>query len=447
MAARLFPGSCPPPLGALVQELQEWPEVWALRLGGSVARGQTDEFSDVEFYAACTSLPPVDRRRTFIALRKDRGTAFFVDEPALGGVLDTFQEAGCPVTLVFQEITTIEQGLAELLAASDLSREKEMVFGQEIRTGQILYDAHGLAAAWQAQAQRYPPRRQAEVRRGLERWQRQIALEWAATPDDPLWAAYRLQETWEWLVHGLCARHGHYYIGPKRALSYLAAFVERPALARLSESWSSPLSPRSLLALWQQMSAELVVQGQEESGLQVGTLEPVRGRYNLSRPRRSQVPLEKGQRQRRWEAQADLRLRDPQKETLLRAFRRGCDYLLEPLYIAARRGDATGFLYSQRKVLEALIQVLWPLQGWNGAAPFTWMPGMRPLRSLRWAPPALYDRLCPLWAGHFRQESLLEKRRQWLELWSELVPLIYQRFPEVDLEAEEHTLSQALSKD
>jgi hypothetical protein len=434
-------------LGDLVQELQEWPEVWALRLGGSVARGQADEFSDVEFYAACTSIPPLDRRRTFILRRKDRGTAFFVDEPALGGVLDTFQEAGCPVTLVFQEIGTIEQGIAELLAGSDLGREKEMVFGQEIRTGQILYDAHGLAATWQAQIQRYPARRQAAVRSGLERWQRHIALEWAATSDDPLWAAYRLQDTWEWLVHGLCARHGHYYIGPKRALSYLAAFVERPALARLSESWSNPLSPRSLLALWQQMSAEILAQGQEESQLQAGTLEPVREVDRLSRPRTSQAPLEKGQRQRRWGPPTDLRSQDPQRETLLAAFRRGCDYLIEPLYIAARRGDATGFLYCQKKVLEALIQVLWPLQGWHWAGPLTWMPGMRQLRSLRWAPPALYDRLCPLWAGRFHQESLMERQRQWLELWSELVPRIYQRFPEVDLKSEERTLFQAWSKD
>jgi hypothetical protein len=138
---------------------------------------------------------------------------------------------------------------------------------------------------------------------------------------------------------------------------------------------------------------------------------------------------------------------DPEQAALLRAFHRGCDCAAERLYVAAHRGDATGFLFYQQKTLEALAQVLWPLQGWTWPGALTRPPGTRPFRSLRPAPPALYDRLCGLWAGSYRREALREKRRQWLELWSELVPLIYQRYPTVDLRAGEQALDRALRED
>jgi len=240
--------------------------VQALELGGSVARGLADEFSDVELYAICDRIPPCSQRQAWIVAHRDPGTCFFTDEAALGGVVDTFRHGEQDVTVAFQEIRTVEQGVRALFTAADLDREQELAFGHELSETLVWYDPHGLVAFWKEQIRRYPAARRTQALAAARSWQEQLWTEEfpaAAARDDPLWYGYRLAETVASLVHSLCAFNEHYYVGPKRCFQHINQPDWQPPGwgLRLREMVEADVSAEVLQAHLRDLARELLEEG------------------------------------------------------------------------------------------------------------------------------------------------------------------------------------------
>jgi len=101
--------------------------------------------------------------------------------------------------------------------------------------------------------------------------------------------------------------------------------------------------------------------------------------------------------------------------------------------VALRRGDTGAFLHYQHQALEAYVRALWWLNRRPFPLPLTPATGTTGLRTLRLAPPRVYERLCLVLSPGPVATHGQAKRQQWLELWREMGPLIHQEFPAADL--------------
>ena len=220
------------------------PGVRAIALGGSFARGNADEASDLDV--------GIYYRRGELDLESLRSVAEQLD-PAGGREAVTapgdwgpwidggawLTVGGRRVDLLYRDVERVQSVIGECLAGrftSDYQPGHPHAFHShtylaEVALGRVLRDLDGALAALKAKATPYPPRlRTAIVDRFL--WEARFALDSVAKPaqrGETWYAAGALFRSVACLVQVLFALNARYFLNEKGALREVETFDLRPA--------------------------------------------------------------------------------------------------------------------------------------------------------------------------------------------------------------------------
>lgn len=179
-------------------------------LGGSLAAGRADAYSDLDLYVVTARALPQPVRRERLRTLADPRTVPFWDQPVrTGGLADTCRVAGTDVTVCYRRAAEVEQMVSELLAGSLSDPSHEAAYGHELSQAEVLSDPLGLATGWRQRLSRYPADRgtllAAELTRRL-----------VGAGRRPERATELLAPVVAWSLHRLCAAHRIWFPGSKR---------------------------------------------------------------------------------------------------------------------------------------------------------------------------------------------------------------------------------------
>jgi hypothetical protein len=131
------------------------PKVGAVIVGGSVARGYADQYSDVEMGVFWADLPTAEELRA--AMERSRGTAGELD-PYDADREDVWYEEygvdGLKVDLRHMPVARMSQVLTDVIERGDLSEERQQIISA-MQHGVALHGASRIEG-WQARAAHYP---------------------------------------------------------------------------------------------------------------------------------------------------------------------------------------------------------------------------------------------------------------------------------------------------
>lgn len=188
------------------------PQPPVVLLGGSVAAGRADRYSDLDLFFIGRQVPAPAERQAWLATLRDAGSVAWLDQVvSTGGWADTCRVGGRDVTVTWRATADLEAGLRAVVAATELDPEHEIAYAHEPLQAEVLLDPWGVVPAWRASLRPYPPARAEAVRR------RAAGYLAAAVEADDAAAAGRLCGAAVARLHAACAAAGCYWPGPKRA--------------------------------------------------------------------------------------------------------------------------------------------------------------------------------------------------------------------------------------
>jgi len=218
--------------------------VAAVVLGGSRARGEADELSDVDlgvYYDAARPFRVADLRALAREL-DDRHPPDAVTE--LGGWGPWIDGGGwlaiegVRVDWIYRDLASVGRHIADCLAGRFSSHHQPghphafhtHMYMAEVHHGRALFDAGGAFAALQAQTDPYPPALADAIIRA-NAWEAGFALETAAKAaarGDTFQVAGSLFRSAACLVQTVFALNRRYYVNEKRAAAAAGSFPRSP---------------------------------------------------------------------------------------------------------------------------------------------------------------------------------------------------------------------------
>jgi hypothetical protein len=209
------------------------PNVRAILLTGSVARGDADEISDIDtviWYEEPPSFETID------AIRRQVGGSerlFLVGGPAEGGCAESYPVAGIKCDFAHVGLAALETDLAEVLEQQKPDSPVQKVIAG-ILEGVPLYGA-ALIEAWKAKVALYPDGlAEAMVRHHLRFHPRWVLEKMGADRDDTLFLYECLVEAEKKIMGILLGLNRIYHWGELKRLDALASAmtIAPPELAR-----------------------------------------------------------------------------------------------------------------------------------------------------------------------------------------------------------------------
>ncbi len=197
--------------GRLAASWSTSPQPPVVLLGGSVAAGRADRYSDLDLFFIARQVPAPAERQAWLATLRDAGSVAWLNQAvSTGGWADTCRIGGRDVTVTWRAAADLEAGLRAVVAATSLDPDHEIAYAHEPLQAEVLLDPCGVVPAWRATLRPYPPVRAEAVRR------RAAGHLAAAAEADDLAAAGRLWGAVVARLQAACAAAGCYWPGPKR---------------------------------------------------------------------------------------------------------------------------------------------------------------------------------------------------------------------------------------
>jgi Domain of unknown function (DUF4037) len=230
------------------------PRVRAVIVGGSVARGYADQYSDVEIGVFWDELATAEELRA--AMEQMQGTLWELDP--YSGEEDVWYEeyavAGLKIDLRHMTVARMDEVLVAVIDRADLAEERQQIISS-VQSGVALHGAP-LVESWQARASRYPD----SLARAMVRQYLSLPPWWsvpmlAERGDLPLvYGAFK--EATERIVGALLGLNRVYHPGFKWMNATIAALPLKPPdlSARLQQVFRT--EPRMGAAQMQQLVEE-----------------------------------------------------------------------------------------------------------------------------------------------------------------------------------------------
>jgi predicted nucleotidyltransferase len=219
------------------------PRVAAVLLGGSVARGHADRYSDIELSVAWREPPTeADRAAAITAAAGDLVTLY----PVEGGVWsdawkvgrrDGVPFTGIEVDMSHSLVDTVEQVLHDVLERCDPDPEKQLAVGGILHA--IPLHGSALVERWQERAARYSEDLRVAVVRAHAQIEGLWRLDAFAARDNPVAGYQVLTAAHEDLLHTLLGLNRVYYSGFKSLTAVVSELPIAPAdlLERIRASY------------------------------------------------------------------------------------------------------------------------------------------------------------------------------------------------------------------
>lgn len=128
--------------------------VTSIALGGSIARGIGDEFSDLDLYVYCTEFPSDEERRAILQLHSPKRGKTHAERASAGVLVEFFVCENTEVDLNFVRVNTVEACLRAVLEKHDLT-PIVLAFVGGFADAVALYGPEQLEA-WRSRVQAYP---------------------------------------------------------------------------------------------------------------------------------------------------------------------------------------------------------------------------------------------------------------------------------------------------
>jgi len=216
---------------------------YAVGVGGSRAKGSSDEHSDLDLYLFAENLAGEEKIRAALSGVAELGRVEIGGDPeTLWGRNIDFRVNGGLVEVTVRSVAHIERIIADCSAGRLVAEPMVWTPGgffyhhaalADIASLRPLADPHGLIARWQERLATYPPAlRKAVIARHLPRasfWLENPHYRSAIARADSPYTQSIVMNTIHDLMQVLYAVNERYYAGDKRLLSQAAALPVRPA--------------------------------------------------------------------------------------------------------------------------------------------------------------------------------------------------------------------------
>jgi hypothetical protein len=215
--------------------------VYGMALGGSLAKGVGDEYSDIDIYLFARQVLPAEQRAALIQANPlfESVISWGGGEPFVEGGTD-FSYAGRKVEVWLRNSDPIEATLSACLNGQiERACVVWTVMGffnytalSDLRVMKILDDPHGLLQGWKNQVAEYPPRlREAILQRfggEAQFWPENFHYLSAIERGDVLYTSGIVQQVVQALIQVVFALNRVYFPGEKKLGSTLAHLALQP---------------------------------------------------------------------------------------------------------------------------------------------------------------------------------------------------------------------------
>jgi hypothetical protein len=241
-----------------------------IALGGSCAKGTSDDLSDVDVYLFAHAVLPARERADLAAEtlgESAQAVSWGTDEPFVHGGTD-FTYRGHRVECWLRSVGGVEQAIAEC-RRGEIRRDYVYwtVMGffnyaalSDLRTMRVVDDPHGMLGRWKAAVERYPDalRRAVLLRFGREAafWPENVHYETAVERGDVIYASGIVQQVLHAAIQVVFALNCEYFPGEKGLVGALEKLAVRPpAFAQRVQALLAPAPDGGIAALREQRRA------------------------------------------------------------------------------------------------------------------------------------------------------------------------------------------------